>query len=110
MHMLSSYHISIWIDTAHQNDKNTYILLVFVGRPKYWDKPALGTCLSKRLGHARFRAFKILGTGPLLGHALLNSWDMPAPGACPLKFLGQARFWDRPFKILGTAPLLGHAL
>ena len=52
----------------------------------------------------------ILGTGPLLGHALLSSWDKPALGTCPLKFLGQARSCDRPFDILGTCPLLEHAL
>ena len=44
-----------------------------------------------------FNRHEILGTCPLLGHAILNSWDMPAP-------------WDMPFKILGTCPLLGQAL
>ena len=51
--------------------------------------------------------FKMLGTSPLLGHALLNAWDRPALGTGPSKFLGQARFWDMPFKMLGTGPLLG---
>ena len=51
-----------------------------------------------------FNRHEILGTCPLLGHALLNSWDTPAPlghalqnywdmpalGTCPSKFLGQA--------------------
>ena len=62
--------------------------------------PALGTCPLKCLGQARSwdMPFKMLGTGPLLGHALYNAWGMPALGACPLKFLGHARSWDMPFQ------------
>ena len=63
-----------------------------------WDKPALGTCPLKRLGHARSWdiPFKMFGTSPLLEHALSNAWDKPALETCPLKCLGHARSWDMP--------------
>jgi len=52
----------------------------------------------------------MLGTGPLLGHALCNAWDRPALGTCPLQCLGQARSWDMPSTMPGAGPLLGQAL
>ena len=52
----------------------------------------------------------MLGTGPLLGHALYNAWDMPAFGTGSSKSFGQGRSWGMPFEILGTDPLVGHAL
>ena len=52
-----------------------------------WDKPALGTCPLTFLRQARSgdMPFKILGTCPLSGHALLSS-----------KFLGLDRSWYMP--------------
>ena len=83
----------------HQRDRSTSCNVV-KALLSSCDMPALGTCPSKFLGHARSwdMPFKILGTGPLLGHALLNVWDRPALGTCPLKCLGQARSWDMPFR------------
>ena len=54
--------------------------------------------------------FTLLGTGPLLGHALQTAWDRPVLGTGPLKCLGQARSGDMPSKMIGTGPFLGQAL
>ena len=51
----------------------------------------------------------ILGTCPLLEHALLSYWDRHALVTCLLKLLGRARFCDMPFNILGTSPLWRHS-
>ena len=51
----------------------------------------------------------ILGTCPLLEHALLSYWDRHALVTCLLKLLGHARFCDMPFNILGTSTLWRHS-
>ena len=87
--------------------KNYWVMPAFVACPltflgqarsgdilSSWDKTALGTCPLTFLGQARSgdRPFKILGTCPFLGHALLSS-----------KFLGLDRSWYMPLNILGAA-------
>ena len=48
------------------------LLWLHINNNNTWDRPALSTCPLKFLGQARSRdiPFKMLGTSPLLGHAL----------------------------------------
>ena len=49
----------------------------------------------------------MLGTGPLLGHALQSAWGRPAFGTGPSKCLGKARSWDNALQNAWDRPALG---